>query len=137
MGRSWSFECPKCGYKARVSGGPDRGFQVFIQTILCRDCKALYDAVIKLKVPDEPKPSLGAVRLGTRKSPAAPENPPAFESILNRLPAVAPKRFKWAAYKIRCPVSLAHRVQLWNDPDKCPRCGIFLEKNELPFRIWE
>ena len=53
MGRSYWFECPKCGYRAKVSGRADRGLSFFVQTILCRDCRELYDAVIRLRVPDE------------------------------------------------------------------------------------
>ncbi|HLX71601.1 MAG TPA: hypothetical protein VKV04_18465 [Verrucomicrobiae bacterium] len=64
------------------------------------------------------------------------EAPPSFDSVVNRLPLVT-GRFKWAQFKIRCPVSLAHRVNPWNEPGKCPRCGSFMEKNVLPFRFWE
>ena len=53
MGRSYWFECPKCGYRAKVSGRADRGLSFFVQTILCRDCRELYDAVTRLRVPDE------------------------------------------------------------------------------------
>ena len=49
MGRTYLFECSKCGYRARVSGGADRGRHVVVQTILCADCKELYDAVIAFK----------------------------------------------------------------------------------------
>jgi hypothetical protein len=65
------------------------------------------------------------------------EAPPTFEAALNRLPPVAVRKFKWVTFKIRCPVSLAHRVQAWNEPGKCPRCGNFMEKNALPFRYWD
>ena len=53
MGRSYWFECPKCGYRAKVSGRADQGLTFFVQTILCCDCRELYDAVTRLKVPDE------------------------------------------------------------------------------------
>ena len=53
MGRSYWFECPKCGYRARVSGRADQGLSFVVQTILCCDCRELYDAVTRLKVPDE------------------------------------------------------------------------------------
>ena len=59
-----------------------------------------------------------------------------FQSFLDLL-GLAVKRFRWIRFKIRCPVSPAHRVQLWNDPGKCPKCGVYVEKNALPFRLWE
>jgi hypothetical protein len=52
MGRSYWFECPKCGYRAKVSGRADRGLTLFVQTILCSDCRQLYDAVTRLRVAD-------------------------------------------------------------------------------------
>ena len=57
--------------------------------------------------------------------------------MLNRLPTTGAKRFRWLQFKLQCPVSPHHRIESWNDPDKCPRCGVFLERNGLPFRIWE
>jgi len=140
MGRSYWFECPKCGYRAKVSGRADRGLSFFVQTILCRDCRELYDAVTRLRVPDE------SVRWGVfagwqRSSIQKPQKSfreaPPFQAALNRLPQTGVKRFKWLPFKIQCPVSSAHRVRNWNDPDKCPKCGIFLEKSALPYRLWD
>jgi hypothetical protein len=135
VGRSYLFECPKCGYNARVSGGVDRGLMVFVQTILCRDCKELYDAVVRQKVPDQPKVSLGFSRLALPRRPVA--TPPAFESALNHLLVGGARHWRWISFKVRCPVSPVHRVQPWTDPGNCPKCGLFLEKNALPFRIWD
>ena len=139
MGRSYLFECPKCGYKAKVSGRADHGFDFSVQTILCRDCKKLYDAVIRLKVVHQVgfKFSPGSPANRMRKTRTAPDAPPAFDTVLNRLPLPGAKRFRWLQFKIRCPVSSVHKVQVWNEPDRCPRCGIYLEKNALPFRMWE
>src|SRR5436190_7813634 len=110
MGRSYLFECSKCGYKARVSGGSDSGLQFSVQTTACRDCRILFDSVVRVRTPDTGLKFLGDFqRLRLRKSEA--ETPPSFESMLNRLPPVGVKRFRWVQFKIRCPVSLAHRVQ--------------------------
>jgi hypothetical protein len=137
MGKTYLFECPKCNYKARVSGGADRGVHFFVQTILCRDCKELYDAVVRLKVPDEQKITASFSRIGFRKPRPGADTPPRFESALNRLAVRGVSRFKWTPFKARCPLSPAHRVQPWNEPGKCPKCGYYLEKNALPFRVWE
>ena len=141
MGRSYWFECAKCGYRAKVAGRPDRGLDFFVQTILCRDCKELYDAITRVRMP-------GGARHHQRVGPLmpgrprvhllpAPNRPPRFETILNRLPHTHANGFKWVAFKPQCPVSAIHRVRAWNDPDKCPRCGLFLDKSALPFRIWD
>lgn len=136
MGRSYLFECSKCGYKASVSGGADTGFEFCVQTAACRDCRVLFDAVVRLRVPDTGlKIPADFQRMRLRK--AEQEAPPAFATAVNRLPPVGVRRFKWVTFKIRCPVSLAHRVHAWNEPGKCPRCGNFMEKNALPFRYWD
>ena len=140
MGRSYWFECPKCGYRAKVSGRADRGLSFFVQTILCRDCRELYDAVTRLRVPDES----GRAGRPCRMAPGQVANPrrsfsapPSFQAVLNRLPQTGVKRFRWLPFKLQCPVSALHRVRSWNDPDKCPRCGVYLEKSALPYRLWD
>jgi len=140
MGRTYLFECSRCGFRAKVSGRADKGFSFVVQTISCRDCKNLYDAVTRLKLP---QPSL-AERLGPAGlRPANPfrqkgmEAAPTFQAALNRLTIPGAARFKWLRFKIRCPVSSAHRIEVWNEPDPCPKCGMPLEKHPLPYRIWD
>jgi hypothetical protein len=137
MGRSYWFECSKCGYRAKVSGKVDRGLNFFVQTIVCRDCKELYDAVTRVKVVAEGagKPELRS--LGSSKPWGSGRNPPTFQVALNRLTVMGGRHFKWIQYPLQCPVMSFHRVHPWTDPDKCPRCGIYLEKNTLPFRTWD
>ena len=140
MGRSYWFECPKCGYRTKVSGRADRGLGFFVQTILCRDCKELYDAITRLKVPDESgglRTPMGFDKGRFMKAPPAIAAPPSFHAVLNRLPPTGVKRFKWLPFKLLCPVSAVHRVRSWNDPDQCPKCGLFLEKSALPYRLWD
>jgi hypothetical protein len=62
---------------------------------------------------------------------------PAFESMLARLPATNLKRFKWVRFPLQCPVSARHRVEAWNEPATCPRCGVYLERTGLPYRVWD
>ena len=140
MGRSYWFECPRCGYRANVSGRADRGWNLFVQTILCRDCKELYDAVTRLRVSGESAASeclAGWRRANASRLRRAADAPPSFQSALNCLPVAAATQPQWLPFKLQCPVSARHRVQAWNEPDRCPRCGNYLEKNALPFRIWE
>ena len=115
-----------------------------VQTIVCRDCQQLYDAVTRLKVAEEATAPRRGLRLNGfglergRGPNARPLNgPPTFQAAVNRLTITGAKRFKWVQFKLECPVSAAHRVDAWNEPDKCQQCGIHLEKNVLPYRIWE
>jgi hypothetical protein len=140
MGRSYWFECLKCGYRANVSGRADRGLNLVVQTILCRDCKELYDAVTRLRVADEPERLRGVGGFNKAKFQKARPSvsaPPPFQSALNRLSLAGGERFKWLPFKPQCPVSAVHRVRNWNDPDQCPKCGVFLEKGGLPYRLWD
>jgi len=139
MGRSYWFECPKCGYRAKVSGGADRGLTFLVQTIICHECRELYDAITRLKVRDDELRLKGLVgsrwaRLASQRSFSAP---PAFQAVLNRLTLAGVKRFKWISFQLQCPISAIHRVRSWSDPDKCPKCGVFLEKSALPYRLWD
>lgn len=118
MGRTYAFECPKCNYRAHVAGGASEGLHFSVQTIACADCKALYDAVTRYKA-----------------SARQRENPPKFAAVLNRLPPRGPRH--WLKFKPDCPVSPRHHIRPWKQPDKCPKCGTFLEPGALPFRIWD
>jgi len=137
MGRSYHFECSKCGYRAKVSGRGDRGVSLFVQTIACRDCRELYDAVTRLKLPVWP------AAVSTRPSFDLPnpgftaKNPPSFQAALNRLTITGAPQYEWVRFTLQCPVFSFHKVQPWNDPDKCPRCGVFLERAALPYRMWD
>jgi len=135
MGRSYLFECSKCGYNATVSGGADAGGEFSVQTAACRDCRVLFDSVVRWRVPDNGLKYVPDFRLRLRKSDQ--ETPPSIEVALSRLPLLDIRKFKWVQFKPRCAVSLAHRVHVWNEPGKCPRCGNFMDKNALPFRYWD
>jgi hypothetical protein len=136
MGRAYLFECSKCGYKASVSGGLDKGFEFWVQSATCKECRILFDSIVRWRVPDTGlKTAADFQRLRLRK--AEQETAPTLEAALNRLPPLGIKRFKWVPFKIRCTVSKTHRVQAWNEPGKCPRCGSFMEKNAIPFRYWD
>lgn len=142
MGRSYWFECVRCGYRAKVSGGSDRGLNLFVQTAVCRDCKELFDAVTKVRLPVEAHGPLSDHGNGLKPlKPLArlhpPKRPPTFQTALNRLTYVGLSRLRWAQFPLQCPASPIHRVKAWTEPDKCPRCGLHMEKNPLPFRIWE
>jgi hypothetical protein len=135
MARTHLFECSRCDYRAEVAGREEFGLHVGVRTIHCLDCKALYDVVIALKVVAVPAsataPSLP--RAGSRK----PVRPPAFETALNRMLPGGSKRFTWLKYELLCPVAPEHRVAEWRSPGRCPRCGVYLEANAIPFRLWE
>ncbi len=142
MGRSYWFECSRCGYRVSVSGRADRGVDFWVQTIHCRDCKTLYDAVVRLRLPDGfksdwGKPLVQRKMRSLRSLVPVPAAPPTFQAALNRLPATNVKQFRWVRFAVQCPVSRSHRVDPCNNPRQCPRCGLALERNVLPYRIWE
>lgn len=142
MGRSYWFECVKCGYRAKVSGREDRGLNCFVQTIVCRDCRELYDAVTRIRVVQRKRAEGAGKPTGARQMKFlaeewAPDRPPVFQSVVNRLLLMGSGRSEWVHFRLRCPVSTLHRVESWNDPAKCPKCGLPLEKNVLPYRIWD
>jgi hypothetical protein len=141
MGRSYWFECSKCGYRAKVSGRADRGLNLFVQTIRCQDCRELYDAVTRIRVPEEPGSSIGSAAAKPRRTrlleaPRTPV-PPSFQSALNRLLYMGARQYKWLQFKAQCPVSALHRIETWNEPNRCPRCNLPLERAALPYRIWD
>jgi len=144
MGRSYWFECPKCSYRVKVSGRANRGVNLFVQTIQCRDCRELHDVVTRIRIPEEVRDAVrssfcaGALpRLKLAGRSWAAKGPPSFQAALGRLSYAGFTRFKWLDFKLQCPVSPSHSVQGWSEPGKCPKCGIFLEKNAVPYRIWD
>jgi hypothetical protein len=141
MGRSYWFECTRCGYRARVSGRSDRGFHFSVQTVVCRDCRELFDAVTGFRVPQLAAWAGGGLSLWTMgfmaRGARSGRTPPTFHQALNRLSTGEGGGFRWVAFKPQCPNSPRHRTEVWFDLGKCPRCGVFLDKSALPFRIWD
>ncbi len=139
MGRTYLFECGKCGYRAQVAGGADRGWHVAVQTVHCLECRELHDAVTELKVPHLSATNLARWKLKAHRLDAvtAPATPPTFRAALNRVVTGAGKRFSWVRYPAACPVSSSHRIREWHQPGKCPRCGVFLDGNAIPFKLWD
>jgi hypothetical protein len=138
MGKSYWFECGRCGYRAKVAGRAEEGLHLSVQTILCQDCRELYDAVTRLRM-------LDGGRLGAHDSlegalimeATQQKRAPSFQWALNRLRYTGEKISDWLKFPLRCPVSSIHKIRVWNDPDKCPRCGVYLERAALAYRIWD
>ena len=132
VGKTYLFECPQCQYRAKVSGGADGGLHCEIQTVSCRECGELYDVFIRqrryrdagdlVRFPGFYRPEIPPMVLGSSSI-----NPPA-----EPLPPLV-----WRDYAPACPVNPEHRVELWKDPGRCPRCGNFMERNGFPFRAWD
>jgi hypothetical protein len=128
VGKTYLFECPHCQYRARVSGGADSGIHCEVQTVVCRDCRELFDCFTRVRRRED------AVELIKFPAFFRPEIPPV---ILRENSGGKPRRLVWKQFTPACPVGPKHFVEAWNDPGRCPRCGNFLEKNGLPFRQWD
>jgi hypothetical protein len=142
MGRTYLFVCPKCAYQARVAGGPDEGTDLVIHTCVCPDCRRLFDAVQRARLPLNEARQFGA--LGeTRAWPAGLRKkrpwrrPPTFEGLLARLGGLGGEPRRWVDFPLGCAVSRLHRVRPWKIGGRCPRCGAVMERNALPFRLWD
>lgn len=125
VGKTYQIECPHCQYRAKVSGGADAGLNCEVQTIVCRDCRELMDVYVRIRR-----------RAGDALPPKfpgffRPEIPPAIlrDGKVGKL--------VWKKFIPACPVDAKHRIEEWRDPGRCPRCGIYMEKNGFPFRVWE
>lgn len=142
MGRSYVIECPKCGYRACAAGGASDGAWFAVQTIFCAECGQLHDAVVQMKFAVPPLLETGKKARGQKRRLQLPrlDTPacaPSFQAAVNRLPPEGAKSYRWVKFKLECPVSPRHRIEPWKSPGKCPRCGLFMERSALPFRIWD
>lgn len=138
MGKSYWFECSRCGYRAKVAGRTDEGLHLAVQTILCVDCRELYDAVTRIRVLVGSQPALhGTLSVPGANLTTEPAKPPSFNWALNRLQYTGEKMSDWLKFPLKCPVASLHRIRVWNDPDKCPRCGVYLDRAALAYRIWD
>jgi len=130
MGKSYLHECLKCGYRAVVAGGGTEGNDVKVQTFRCRDCRTLQDCVIALR-------RNARLRLGTALPPPAPPPPPRVEAAINRLPCSPGEPREWTEYLPRCAVDPTHRIEPWQAPGRCPRCGCYMDRGPIPYRVWD
>jgi len=138
MGKTYLYNCPRCGYRAKVSGVVDDGFGRIIQTIECCDCKELYDVPIRVRATDA---EVRARRNIWGKKPfttiAGGCDPSLFSVLADKMLTVGLTQTKWFVLKPVCPVSGLHRTRPWKEPGKCPRCGTWLERTLIPYRIWD
>lgn len=133
MGKSYVFECSKCGYRTWVCGGADSGHDVRVHTVSCRDCRKLFDVVTAWRT----VVSLAANKYGQRAKDWKSRRPPSVEAALRRLPTPALRRTEWLEFALCCPVDPTHKVKAWSDPSRCPRCRNYLERNAVPYRRWD
>jgi hypothetical protein len=133
MGRTFHFQCTQCRYRADISGGADSGLDCDVQTILCRECRELFDVFTRVRR------ATGHRKFARNFSAfVRPEIPPVIlrDSLFARKRA-GPRRFEWQKMKLECPVAAKHFVEAWKHPGRCPRCHAFMEQEGLPFRVWE
>jgi hypothetical protein len=138
MGRTYLFECAKCGYHTTVAGGSESGLQLAVQTIHCLDCRDLHDAITGLKLPTAGN---DLKRWKFKPSPFATgpseAQPPKLGDALTFLVIGTGQRFRWMRYQLACPISVRHRIRRWQQPGKCPKCGVYLDGSGTPFQVWD
>lgn len=135
MGKTYLFECDKCGYRATVAGGAAAGDDVRVQTAFCRDCRTLVDCVTAMRVN---RSGLMTKQTFSNQSIRSPyQRPPTLAAALNRLPPTPGVRRVWLRFKLECPVNSTHRIEPWKHPGRCPRCRSYMEQNALPYRVWD
>jgi hypothetical protein len=147
MGRTFHFDCPYCHYQARVSGGAETGLNCAVQTIICLDCRQLFDVFTRLRLRADkakPPPANSRAKSGRNLLPAGVIIPPLWlvENVWSvfspkRRPKGPRKKWRWENVKPVCPVAETHRIKIWKAPGRCPRCGNILEKNLFPYRWWD
>jgi hypothetical protein len=148
MGRLFAFECERCGYRARVSGGADRAAVCFIQTVSCARCRELVDVATHVRLPRAKPPRLPKIAAQRRAAAPAWDEALAsvvlpdhvhssrvladpFPSMIDRLlPGTSARN--WIALAKRCPADPSHIIQDWNHPGPCPRCGAFMNRMSAP-----
>jgi hypothetical protein len=132
VGKTYLFECPLCQYHVKISGGADSGLHCEIQTVVCHDCRELYDVFLRQRRAAGAAPQIrfpGFYR---------PEIPPVVLRDSSVNPSGRPPApLVWYDFQPACPVEPKHAVEPWNDPGRCPRCGSYLEKGGFPFRAWD
>jgi hypothetical protein len=132
VGKTYQFECPLCQYQAKISGGADGGVHCEIQTVICRDCRQLYDVYTKVQR------RAGVAEKVKFPGFFRPEIPPVIlRESTSRPGTSAPVKLVWQKFAPTCPVEAKHRVEVWKDPGRCPRCGCFMDKGGFPFRNWD
>jgi len=68
MGQTRDHVCSACGYRANVSGGPDAGEMCETLTVVCQQCRALYDVVTAEHGRDAAPPNRNSVKPSCPKS---------------------------------------------------------------------
>jgi len=147
MGRTFHFDCPYCHYQARVSGGADCGLNCAVQTVVCLDCRQLFDVFTRLRQREgEAKPPSAEAKIkpSRRLLSNAIIIPPLWlaENVWSvfspkRRRQSPPRQWRWENIKPVCPVTDSHRIKTWNAPGRCPRCGNYLERNGFPYSLWD
>jgi hypothetical protein len=165
MAQIRQYRCPKCDYRAEVSGGEDRGLEIYTQTIVCKDCRELRDVPVrKFELPEDkhkiyPDPQATPLvsawvkfKAGELRRAAQPDAPAAQFAHLGHY---------WKPVPLKCPTNPFHTVLPWfgmhlpleeeldrdgalatadnmSKPGEgaCPKCGSRMVRSQ-PVATWE
>ena len=103
--------------------------------MVCRECRELFDVCTRVRR-REPAGARWADKFARFIRPEIP--PPVLRDPSRPLVWRDPSRpLVWREFSLACSASPKHFVEPWQDPGRCPRCGNFMEKGGLPFRLWD
>ncbi len=117
MAQIRQFRCPNCDFRAEVSGGEDRGLEVYIQTVVCKECTEIRDVPARrFELPEDrekiypdqqAKPLISAwliFKAGELRRAAKPESVAAQCTHLSHY---------WKQVVLKCPNNPFHKVVPW------------------------
>ena len=152
MTQTFRYDCPRCGYTCKCCGGKASHSTFLTETVICEDCRKIYDVVTSIRLPITPflmsklKCEGGRLELseqviaeleGTISLPSdmLPCNGRIVLHRTDTAPLPRGLGRRWFTVKKACPEMSLHRLKSWKSPCRCPRCNDWLERCLLPSKI--
>lgn len=125
-----------------MAGREEQGLVCHVCTIVCPECSALFDAVTRARLSRDWLKGRRPLHLDAGWTPKsewqrtvdAVREPVTLDQVLFEH---HDPRGPWVEFPVTCPNVVHHAVQPWKDPGRCPRCGVYMERTLMPFRLWE
>ena len=122
MGTRYHFSCDRCKYEAMVSGGNDMGLTFRSTTIICQDCKLLFDVTTSDQLNNDSTDQSELVLVCPGPSSAVSGDFKTVEEYFQTFAATEESGERSNSH---------HRVCKWKHPGPCPKCGQELIRGKL------